>query len=343
MLFRSTRGTGGGGKTDAEKAAEKAAEVAKKAKEEEDRIKGILRSRAAEVEMFDLRFQIESKINKAEKDGDQMLAARLRGAQKELDLQYQYAQLLADPQNKDARVQEQIAYQGRIEILSNQVLVERELEDIQKHRNQEQMDGLKAAIEKQYQLNTAVQQQLQLADGVSNTVGQGMTAALGLLVSGTESWGDSLRTIASGVLTDIANQLIRIYVIEQAVNAIKSFMTPFSPATPIGAGGGMIGKFGTLGPNYGIPQRAMGGPVTAGQPYMVGERGPELFVPSSGGSIVPNGKAGGNAVQVGSINISVQNTGEQLSPAAQKQIAGQVRGIVLATLVDQKRGGGVLR
>jgi tape measure domain-containing protein len=338
------RGGGGGrtraGKSDAEREAERRA---KAAKEEEARVQGILRNRAAEVEIFDLRFQIDSKINKAEKDGDQMLAARLRGAQKELDLQYQYAQLLADPQNKDARIQEQITYQGTMEILSNQILVERELEEIQKQRNQNQMNGLQAVIEKQYQLNTAVQQQLQLADSIANTIGQGIASAFDGLITGSENWGQSLQKIASGVLTDIANQLIRIFIIEQAVNAIKSFLTPFSPATPFGAGGGMVGKFGTLGPNYGIPQRAMGGPVTAGQSYIVGERGPELFTPGIGGRISPNGGSSGNSVKVDSINITVENTGDQLSPAAQKQIAGQIRGIVLATLVDQRRGGGVLR
>ena len=38
----------------------------------------------------------------------------------------------------------------------------------------------------------------------------------------------------------------------------------------------------------GIPMRALGGPVESSQPYMVGENGPELFVPSAAGSIVPN-------------------------------------------------------
>jgi len=39
--------------------------------------------------------------------------------------------------------------------------------------------------------------------------------------------------------------------------------------------------------------RARGGPVTAGSPYVVGEEGPELFVPRTSGTIVPNGAAGG--------------------------------------------------
>jgi hypothetical protein len=40
----------------------------------------------------------------------------------------------------------------------------------------------------------------------------------------------------------------------------------------------------------------MGGPVSMNTPYIVGERGPELFVPNSSGSIVPNNKMGGVTV-----------------------------------------------
>lgn len=47
--------------------------------------------------------------------------------------------------------------------------------------------------------------------------------------------------------------------------------------------------------------REMGGPVMSGQSYLVGERGPELFTPSSSGNITPNNAMGGNT-----INITVQ-------------------------------------
>lgn len=57
-----------------------------------------------------------------------------------------------------------------------------------------------------------------------------------------------------------------------------------------------------------IPGLASGGPVTGGQPYIVGERGPEMFVPASSGTIVPNGAgaAGGPTtivVQIGDREI----------------------------------------
>lgn len=49
-----------------------------------------------------------------------------------------------------------------------------------------------------------------------------------------------------------------------------------------------------------ISGRAVGGPVSAGQPYVVGERGPELFVPAQSGQIVPNGAAG---MQIGTVTV----------------------------------------
>jgi tape measure domain-containing protein len=106
--------------------------------------------------------------------------------------------------------------------------------------------------------------------------------------------------------------------------------------------------------NKGIQAYAMGGIVNrptmfayadggTGRFGLMGEAGPEAIIPLKRG---PDGKlgvsGGGGNVQVGSINISVENKGENLDPAAQKRLANQVQGIVLATLVNQKRSGGVL-
>jgi TP901 family phage tail tape measure protein len=43
---------------------------------------------------------------------------------------------------------------------------------------------------------------------------------------------------------------------------------------------------------FGLEKREMGGPVNSGQPYVVGEKGPELFVPRNSGGIVPHNKYG---------------------------------------------------
>jgi hypothetical protein len=46
------------------------------------------------------------------------------------------------------------------------------------------------------------------------------------------------------------------------------------------------------------PAKALGGPVSGGRSYLVGEHGPELFTPMGGGSITPNGRLGGGGVTI---------------------------------------------
>ena len=52
----------------------------------------------------------------------------------------------------------------------------------------------------------------------------------------------------------------------------------------------MIQKFftGPLMAMFGLPGLASGGPARAGQPYIVGEEGPELFIPKNSGTVIPN-------------------------------------------------------
>ena len=52
--------------------------------------------------------------------------------------------------------------------------------------------------------------------------------------------------------------------------------------------------------------KAEGGPVSANSPYIVGEKGPEVFVPTTAGTIVPNGASGGQAMGVTNVNYTIQ-------------------------------------
>ena len=70
----------------------------------------------------------------------------------------------------------------------------------------------------------------------------------------------------------------------------------------IGAVGGGGGIGGVLTGLLGAPGRATGGPVAPGRPYLVGERGPELFVPTASGR-VETGRGAVREVRV-SINVS---------------------------------------
>ena len=331
------------GKSDAERAAEKAAREAERAAEaaarEAARVKDVIRDRLAEGQIISLKVGLQDRIAAAEANSDKMLAARLQSAERELEIQYRYAQELAKEANLDA--QKAIMYEAQNALTANQIALQRELDELQRQSDQNRLTALQKYIEKQYELNNSVQNQLQLADGVANTLGEGLGSAFNALIAGAQGWEKSLQQIASGVLVDIANQLIRIFVVEQAINAIKTFLTPFSSSTPLGAGGGTVGKFGTLGPNYGIPQRANGGSVASGSPYIVGERGPELFVPGRSGTIVPNDKMGRGGVNV-IVNVDASGSNVEGDEQEGKQLGRVIAAAVQAEIIKQKRPGGLL-
>ena len=83
--------------------------------------------------------------------------------------------------------------------------------------------------------------------------------------------------------------------------------------------------------------KAHGGPVSAGTPYIVGERGPELFVPSSSGSIVPNG-AGGST-----FSISIPMTVHAIDGRDARRAMEAQRPIIADMVVDAIRNSGALR
>jgi hypothetical protein len=99
-------------------------------------------------------------------------------------------------------------------------------------------------------------------------------------------------------------------------------------------GGGIDDGSGGSGRSGGsrIPRFAGGGPATGGMPYIVGERGPELFVPQSSGSVVPRAGAGGGVVfQKGAIQVMG-------SVVTERDLVNSVRQGMLAEM--RRLGGG---
>lgn len=88
--------------------------------------------------------------------------------------------------------------------------------------------------------------------------------------------------------------------------------------------------------------RAEGGPVGAGNPYIVGERGPELFVPRSSGSIVSNDNLSGATMGGGAINITY-NIASGVSRAELAPILETERKRLKAEIPDMVRRGGAYR
>ena len=88
--------------------------------------------------------------------------------------------------------------------------------------------------------------------------------------------------------------------------------------------------------------RAMGGPVNSGSPYVVGEKGPELFVPRSSGSIVPNGAMGSSGGGAGGVTVNY-NIASGVSRSELVPILEQERKRLKAEIPDMVRRGGSYR
>jgi len=110
------------------------------------------------------------------------------------------------------------------------------------------------------------------------------------MLTGAMSFKDAMR----GIIGAVIDELFRLYVVKQIVGIVTSAV-----GLP--------------------PARALGGSVTGNKPYMVGERGPELFIPGGNGTIIPNsnmrGGGGGS-----SFNISVDARGSNDPAAVRAQV-----------------------
>ena len=158
---------------------------------------------------------------------------------------------------------------------------------------------------------------------VMQTVESSMESAFMSMVDGTMSAKDAFRSMAA----DIIKQLYKVLVVEQMVSSISGAIKGALGA-PSGGGGG----------------KASGGAVQAGRPYVTGEHGRELFVPSSAGRVlsVAQSKAavgGGDSVIVNqTINVT---TGVQQTVRAEIMgLMPQIQNASKAAVLDAKRRGG---
>lgn len=142
-----------------------------------------------------------------------------------------------------------------------------------------------------------------------------------LALTFASSLGDAISSgrldIASffdALLKDLLKLTTQLLIVKPLAEALRS---------ALGDGGSLGGILSSIGGAFGFGgARAMGGPVTAGMGYLVGERGPELFVPRSSGQIVPNG---GGAMNI-NVNLPpgtnvTRQTANQIGLAVGRQLS----------------------
>jgi hypothetical protein len=107
-----------------------------------------------------------------------------------------------------------------------------------------------------------------------------LVAKMPVLVDRTQQWGDALREIGKDLLGRIGDDLASIVSGSMKLKDLWRDLLGFGIRA-------LTSSSGPLGALLG-GARAEGGPVLSGTPYLVGERGPEIFMPSSSGRIISN-------------------------------------------------------
>ena len=149
---------------------------------------------------------------------------------------------------------------------------------------------------------------------IGDSIASGVSDALVGAIQGTKSLGDAARSI----LNDISSQLIRL-----GVNTL-------------------LAGFG--GPFASLDTFAAGGRPAVGKPSIVGEKGPEIFVPSTAGTIIPNDKIGGGGMTNNIVvNVSMEGGVEAQGGEEQGRQLGRLIAVaVQSEIIQQKRAGGLL-
>nr|BAR22155.1 phage tape measure protein [uncultured Mediterranean phage uvMED] len=149
---------------------------------------------------------------------------------------------------------------------------------------------------------------------IGETIGSQITDALVGAINGTKSLGESARN----VLNDLANSILK--------SGINSLLGGVFGGTKIG---GFLGF-------------ANGGRPPVGRPSIVGEKGPELFVPRSAGTIIPNNAMGGGVTNMVTINVDATGSAVEGNEEEANEFGNLLAVAIQGELVKQQRPGGIL-
>ena len=154
-------------------------------------------------------------------------------------------------------------------------------------------------------------------DSLSTSINNDIKEGIKGLIKGTSTLGDLLNNVADRFLDVALNQALFGSILGSGGEK----------------GGGLLGAIGLF---------ANGGRPPVGKPSIVGEKGPELFVPRSSGTIVPNNKLGGGGSTSVVVNVDASGSDVQGDDAGAKELGTLISVAVQGELLKQQRPGGLL-
>tara|TARA_R100000234_G_scaffold23861_1_gene13657 strand:- start:1794 stop:3890 length:2097 start_codon:yes stop_codon:yes gene_type:complete len=155
-----------------------------------------------------------------------------------------------------------------------------------------------------------------------------------------EQLGDSIATGISDALVDV---LMHTQSISQAVNSLLNDMA--RQFLRLGINTALFSMFGGAeGIFKNLSTFAEGGRPPVGKMSLVGEKGPELFIPDSAGTIIPNNQLGGGSGFTSNIIVNVDATGSSVegNEEESRSLGAAIATAIQAEIIQQKRPGGLL-
>ena len=191
-------------------------------------------------------------------------------------------------------------------------------------QDKQRFESFQEQLKHQDELRTKIAEQKNAYEELNTTFRNGIVDGILAAVEGTRSLSDSL--------VGILKQMARLILQQQLLNSLKGFNL-------FGGGGGGTSGFGASVLTSGIKFFANGGRPPVGRPSVVGERGPELFIPDRAGTIVPNGGFGGANVVV---NVDASGSSVQGDEGSSRQLGALIGAAVQGEIIKQQRPGGLL-
>ena len=181
-----------------------------------------------------------------------------------------------------------------------------------------------------------------LSQAISSSFEQSFTGIINGTMSVKDAFRNMLNSIANHFINTaakmMANQLQRglLGILGNAFGSAFSFGSSFKNfgSTSVGTAGQFVGSV------KGFPTFADGGRPPVGRASIVGERGPELFVPDRAGTIVPNNAMGGSTNIV--INVDASGSSVEGDEEQANAFGSAIATAIQSELIKQKRPGGLL-
>ena len=168
-------------------------------------------------------------------------------------------------------------------------------------KEEEEIKNIIAEHER-YNRQLEIQNRIVIASGsIFDRWGDGMLTAL---QKGEDAF-ESFKNTAMAALFDIGREMMKLLIFDPLKQAMAPALRQFASAVGSSIGGG--GSAASYGDNY-DHEFADGGPVSGKHPILVGERGPEIFMPNGAGNVIPNNQIGGGTNITLNFSTGIQST-----------------------------------